>query len=102
METTIASFGVIASGAEAASAEQTAYLKESYELATDAFQKASSSKSAQEVIEIQSEYLKGSTERSLSFVSKLAEHWSSVTKEAFEPASKQYGEFLEKVQTYRP
>lgn len=96
------SLSTLASGAEAAATEQTAFVKESYGIATETIQAASSSKSVQEAIEIQMEFLKNSAERNVNFASKLSDHWLSVAKEAFEPAAKHYGEYLEKVQTFRP
>lgn len=102
LETGMNSLSTVASGMEVVASEQTAFVKESYEIATETFQAASSSKSAQEVIEIQMEFLKSATERNVSFASKLSDHWVSVAKEAFEPTTKHYGEYLEKVQTFRP
>lgn len=101
-EAMMTSAGVYARGVEGAASEQTAFVKESYEDTVSAAKAVGSAKSVQEAMEIQSDYLRQATEKNLGFVTKVADHWTTVTKEASEPLSKRYGEFVEMIQTYRP
>lgn len=101
-EAMMTSAGVYARGLEGAASEQTSFVKETYEDSVSAAKAIGAAKSVQEAMEIQSDYLRQATEKNLGFATKVAEHWTSVTKEAVEPLSKRYGEFVEMVQTYRP
>ncbi|MEO0399109.1 MAG: phasin family protein [Pseudomonadota bacterium] len=102
LEAMMASAGVCAKGVEKAASEQSAFLKEAYEDGAAIAKEASTAGSVQEAIEIQSEFAREVFEKNISFASKLADHWTSVAKEASDPLSKQYGDFVEAVQSYRP
>ncbi|MGF1543703.1 MAG: phasin family protein [Parvularculaceae bacterium] len=102
LEAVMASAGVCARGIEKAAAEQSAFMKEAYEESVAASKAASTAKSVQEALEVQTEFARTAFEKNLGFATKLAEHWTSVAKEAADPMSKRYGEFVEMVQSYRP
>lgn len=102
MEAMMAFAGAYARGVEKAASEQSAFAKAAYEDGVSAMKSTSGAKSAQEALEIQSEYVQSSVEKNLTFATKIADHWSSVAKEAADPVSKRYGEFVEMVQSYRP
>ncbi len=102
LEAVIASASACARGFEKAASEQSAFMKEAYEEGVAAQKAASTAKSLQEAFEVHTEFARNSFEKNLNFASKLAEHWSGVAKEAADPMSKRYGEFVEMVQSYRP
>ena len=102
MDAMMSSAGAYARGLEKASAEHSAFVKEAYEDSAAATKAASTAKSVQEAMEIQSDFARAAFEKNLSFAAKLADHWTSVTKEATDPLTKRYGELVEQVQTYRP
>jgi phasin family protein len=97
-----ASAGRIAKGIEQAASEQSAFAKESYEDGVAAFKAATTSKSVQEALDIQSEFLRNAFEKNLTQFNKLADHWISTTKDAAEPLTTRYSEFVDMVQSYRP
>lgn len=101
MEAMMASANTVAKGFEKAASAQAGFVKEQYEETVALAKAAASSKSVQESIELQSEFAKTSFERNLGLVTKLADHWNGVAKEASEPLTKRYGEFVEMVQAYR-
>ncbi len=101
IEAMMASTNAFTKGFEQAASAQAGFVKDQYEDAVALAKAASTSKSVQETIELQSEFARTSFERNLGLVTKLAEHWNGVAKEASEPMTKTYAEFVEKVQTYR-
>ncbi len=101
LEAMMASATTVAKGFEQAASAQAGFVKEQYEETVALAKAASSSKSVQETIEMQSEFAKTVFERNLGLVTKLADHWNGVAKEASEPLTKRYGEFVEMVQSYR-
>lgn len=96
------SANVYARGIEKAASEQSAFVKETYDEGAAAAKAASTASSVQEAMEIQSEFGRAAMERNMSFATKLADHWTSVAREASDPLSKRYGDLVEMVQTYRP
>ncbi len=102
MDALMESANVCARGVEKAASEQSAFVKETYDEGAAAAKAASTASSVQEAIEIQSEFGRAAIERQMSFATKLADHWSAVAREATDPLSKRYGDFVEMVQTYRP
>ncbi len=102
LEAVMACAGAYARGLEKAASEQTAFVKEAYEDGVSAAKSATSAGSVQEAFEVQSAYAQSALEKNMSFATKIADHWSGVTREATDPLSKRYGEFVEVVQTYRP
>jgi phasin family protein len=102
LEAFIQSTGSIAKGVEKATSDQTAFVKATYEDGIAAAKAAASSKSVQEALEIQSEYLRSTLEKNIGQFNKLADHWVTTTKEVAEPLTSRYGAFVEMVQSYRP
>lgn len=101
LEAMMASSNVFAKGFEQAASAQASFVKEQYEEAVALAKAASSSKSVQETIELQTEFARTAFERNLGLVTKLADHWNGVAKEASEPMTKRYAEFVDMVQSYR-
>ena len=102
LEAMMASAGVLAKAAEKAAAEQTAFAKDAFEEGMAAMRAASTSKSVQDALEIQAEYARSAIEKSMGHVSKLAEHWTGVMKDAADPVTKRYAAFIAQAQAYRP
>lgn len=102
VEALMASAGSLAKAFEKAASENSAFAKSAYEEGVAAFKATTSSKSVQEVLDIQSDYLRSALERNLGQLNKLSDHWVATTKQAVEPLTERYGEFVEMVQSYRP
>ncbi|HXI88196.1 MAG TPA: phasin family protein [Parvularculaceae bacterium] len=102
LDAVIASAGSFAKAVEKAAAENSAFAKTSYEDGVAAFRAAAGSKSVQEAFDIQSDYLRSTFEKNLGQFNKMADHWISTSKEASEPLTTRYGEFVEIIQSYRP
>lgn len=101
VEAFMASAGVFAKGFEKAASSQASFVKEQFEEGVATAKAAAASKSVQEAIELQNEFVRNAFEKNLGHATKLADHWTSVAKEAADPLSKRYGEFVEFVQSYR-
>lgn len=101
VEAIMASAGVMAKGLEKAASTQVGFVKDQFEEGVAAAKAAASSKSVQEAIELQNEFVRASFEKSLGHATKLADHWTSVAKEAADPLTRRYGEFVEMVQSQR-
>lgn len=101
VEAVMASAGVFAKGFEKAASTQTGFVKEQFEGGVATAKAAASSKSVQEALELHNEYVRSAFERQLGHATMLADHWTNVAKEATDPLTKRYGEFVELVQSYR-
>ena len=101
VEAMMASTNVLTKGFEQAASAQASFVKEHYEETVALAKAASASKSVQEAIELQTEFARTAFERNLGLVTKLADHWNGVAKEAAEPMTKRYAEFVDMVQSYR-
>lgn len=101
VEALMASAGAFAKGFEKAAATQAGFVKEQFEEGVATAKAAAASKSVQEALELQNEYVRTMFERNLGQATKLADHWSAVAKDAADPLTKRYGEFVELVQSYR-
>jgi phasin family protein len=101
MEALMASAGTFAKGFEKAASTQAGFVKEQFEEGVATAKAAAASKSLQEVVELQNEYVRSLFEKNLGQATKLADHWTSVAKESADPLTKRYGEFVELVQSYR-
>lgn len=101
VEALMASAGAFAKGFEAAASTQATFVKEQFEDGVATAKAAVASKSVQEAIELQNEFVRAAFEKNLGHATKLADHWTGVAKEAADPLTKRYGEFVELVQSYR-
>jgi phasin family protein len=101
LEAMMASANTFAKGFEKAASAQAGFVKEQFEEGVAVAKAAAGSKSVQEAMELQGEFARTMVEKNLGHASKLADHWSGVAKEASEPLTKRYGEFVEMVQTFR-
>jgi phasin family protein len=101
-EAVMESAGAYAKGLEQAASEQASFLKTSYEDGVAAAKSASTAKSVQEALEIQTEFARSAMEANLAFASKLTDHWTGVAKSTSDPLTKRFGAFVEAVQAYRP
>lgn len=101
-EAAIASSGALAKGLEKAASEQAAFAKQAYEEGVAAAKSAAASKSLQDAFEVQTEYLRTAFEKNLAQYNKLTDHWLATAKEATQPLTERYGEFVELIQSYRP
>lgn len=101
VEALMASAGVVAKGFEKAASTQVGFAKEQFEEGVATAKAAAATKSVQEAIELQNEFVRTSFEKNLGHATQLADHWTAVAKEASDPLTKRYGEFVELVQSYR-
>ena len=63
---------------------------------------AAASKSAQEALDLHSDYLRSAFEKNLGQINKMADLWLATTKEVADPLTERYSEFVELAQSYRP
>lgn len=101
VEALMASAGVVAKGFEKAASAQASFVKEQFEEGVATAKAAVASKSVQEAIELQNEFVRTAFEKNLGHATTLADHWTGVAKEAADPITKRYSEFVEFVQSYR-
>ncbi|MCB2112937.1 MAG: phasin family protein [Parvularculaceae bacterium] len=101
VEAYMASAGAVAKGFEKAATAQASFVKEQFEEGVATAKAAFASKSVQEAIEIQGEFARTAFEKNLGHASSLADHWTGVAKDAADPLTKRYGEFVEYVQSHR-
>lgn len=100
-EALMASAGVVAKGFEKAASTQVSFVKEQMEEGVAVAKAAAGSKSVQEALELQNEFVRTAFEKNLGHASRLVDHWTGVAKEASDPLTKRYGQFVELVQSYR-
>ncbi|GJL92870.1 phasin family protein [Hyphococcus sp.] len=98
----MASASAFTKGFEKLSAEQAAFTKASFEDTVATAKAASASKTLQEAIELNSEFIRGSVEKNLGQINKVADICAAATKETVEPLTARYTELVEKIQAYRP
>ena len=84
-DATVRAFGEVNKGFQAIAAEVTDYSKKSFEGGTRAFEELISAKSFGQVIEIQSQYARMVYEAHVAELSKLAEMYVGLTRNAFKP-----------------
>lgn len=102
VEALMASAGALSRTIEQTTSEQNAFLKSAYEDGVAAFRAASGSKSLQEAIDVQTDYLRDAFGKQVAQLSKISELWLATSKEAAEPLTRRYGELVEIFQSYRP
>ena len=100
-EAFMASATVMAKGFEKAASTQANFVKEQMEEGVATAKAAASSKSVQEAMELQNDFVRAAFEKNLGHATKLADHWSAVAKDASDPLTKRYNAFVEMVQSYR-
>jgi phasin family protein len=81
-------YGEANKGFQAVAAEVTDYSKNAIEDATRAFQQLVSAKSAEQVFEIQSQYVKKAYDAYIAEVSKLGEMWVGLARDADKPVER--------------
>lgn len=102
VEAMIASVSALAKGVEKISTENAGFLKASFEESVATAKAASTSKSVQEAVDINSEFVRASIEKNLGQFNKVSELWLETARGAAEPITVRYSELVEKIQTYRP
>jgi phasin family protein len=102
IEAMMASAGAFSKGVEKLTSENTAFMKASYEGAVAVAKSATSAKSVQEAVDIQSEFARDSIEKNLNQANKVADLWIDTTKETVAPLTERYSALVEKIQSYRP
>jgi len=85
MDMALASFGAWTKNAQAIATEVADYSKKSFEGSTAAWGKLMGAKSLENVVEVQSEYLKSSYEDFVAQSSKLGELYADFAKQAYKP-----------------
>ena len=90
MDAAMKSFGTFQKGAEAITAEITAYAKTSMDAGSKAMAKLAAVKTPDKAFEVQSEYAKAAYEGFAAQVAKLSEMYAALAKEAFKPYEAQF------------
>lgn len=102
IEALMTSAGAVAKGVEQAATDQTTFAKETFDEGVAAAKAAAGSKSVQEALDVHNDFYRQTFEKNLKQLNKTADHFVSVTKEASQPITDQYGVLVEKVQSFRP
>ena len=84
-DTAVRSFGEMNKGFQAITAEVTDYSKKAFENSTRAFEQLAGSKSVEQAIEIQSQYVKKAYDAHIAQTTKLGEMYVSLARDAFKP-----------------
>jgi hypothetical protein len=84
-EAAVSSFGEVNKGLQAIAAEVTAYSKKAFEDGTRAFEQLLSAKSFEQVIEVQSQYVRMAYEAYVAELTKLGEMYAGLTRNAYKP-----------------
>jgi len=102
VEAVMASAGAFAKGFEKLTSEQSTFTKTALEEGLENAKAASAASNVQEAIELNRELVRKTIEANLGQVSKVTDIVIETAKETVEPLTAHYGEFVEKVQAYRP
>ena len=84
----VRSYGDVNKGFQAIVAEVTNYSKKAFEDGTRAFEQLVGAKSAEQAIEIQSQYVKKAYEAHIAEMTKLGEMYASLVQSAFKPLAR--------------
>lgn len=98
----MASANAFAKGVEKLTAEQASFSKAAFEDTVATAKAAAATKTLQEAIELNSDFVKSSVEKNLGQINKVADIWTSTAKDTVEPLTVRYTELVEKIQSYRP
>jgi len=82
------SFGEVNKGFQAITAEWTDYSKKVFEDSTKAFEKLVGAKSVEQIVEIQSKYVKKAYEAHIAEMTKLGEMYARWVQSAFKPQAR--------------
>ena len=92
----------VAGSFEKMSAEQTDFVKSSFDEGMKAAKAIASCKNPQEAMDVNTEYFRTAFEKNMAQFNKMTEMMMSTGKDAVEPLTDSYNHFVEKVQSYRP
>lgn len=98
----MASAGAFAKGMEKLTAEQASFSKSAFEDTIATAKAAAGSKTLQDAIELNSEFVRSSVEKNLGQINKVADIWAATAKDTVEPLTERYSDLVEKIQAYRP
>jgi phasin family protein len=102
MEAVMASAGAFAKGVEKLTSEQSTFVKAAFEDSVATAKAASSSKSVQDTMDLNSDFVREAVEKNLGQFNKVADICIETTKDAVEPLTARYSDLVEKIQSYRP
>ncbi|MEX6634327.1 phasin family protein [Hyphococcus lacteus] len=98
----MASAGAFTKGIEKLTAEQTAFSKAAFEETVANVKAASATKSLNDAVELNSQFVRTSIEKNLGQINKVADICSETAKDSVEPLTTRYSDLVEKIQAYRP
>jgi phasin family protein len=98
LEAVMASSQTVGKGLEEVAGLTTAYAKAAYEKGAEAFKSLAAAKSLQEVVEVQADYAKTSTESFFAQFNKVNDVLLSAAKEAAKPLSDRTAALVEAMQ----
>ncbi len=102
LEALMASAGAFSKGFEKLTAETASFSKDAFENAVANAKAAASSKTLQEAVELNTEFVRSSVEKNLGQINKVADIFAVTAKETVEPLTVRYSELVEKIQSFRP
>lgn len=101
-EAAVTSANIWFKGVEKVAAEGADFSKARFEEGVEAAKSAASSKTVQEAFDANNQFVRVAVEKNVEQFNKIANLWVEATKEAAEPMTARYNEFVELVQSYRP
>ncbi|MEM1192539.1 MAG: phasin family protein [Pseudomonadota bacterium] len=102
MDAMINASSTVAGSVEKISSEQAEFTKSSVEDGMKTVKAMAAAKSPQEALDINTEFFRSSFEKNLAQFNKMTEMMVSTGKDAVEPLTDTYNQFVETVQSYRP
>ena len=98
----MASAGAFTKGFEKLTAEQAAFSKAAFEDTVSNVKAASSSKTLNDAMELNSKFVRTSIEKNLGQINKVADICAETAKDSVEPLTTRYSDLVQKIQAYRP
>lgn len=98
----VASANAATKNFEALSEESSAFAKKSIEDGVATAKAAASTRSVQDLVELNTNYIKSSYEAYVGQMNKVSDMFIAASKDAVEPIQERYTALVEMVQSYRP
>lgn len=102
MDAVMSASTTVAGTVEKFSADQVEFTKTSFDDGMKAAKALTSCKSPQEALDVNTEFFRSAFEKNMAQFNKVTEMMMSSSKDAVEPLTDTYNQFVETVQSYRP
>lgn len=102
MDAVISATTKVAGTVEQISTDQANFAKDSFEEGVKTAQALAQCKNPQEALDLNTEFFRSAFEKNMEQFNKVTEMFVTSSKDAFEPLTNTYSEFVEKAQSFRP